>query len=59
MVSQQRVNPKLKAIIEFLDGGVLPTDEKLAGQALNLEQSRFTIQGGVFYVDAQDRENSP
>ena len=57
MASQQRVDPKLKAIIEYLDGGVLPTDEKLA-KRLVLECSRFTIQDGVlFYVDTA-RKNS-
>ena len=57
MASQQRDDPQLKAIIEYLDGGILPTDEKLA-KRLVLERSRFTIQDGVlFYVDVA-RENS-
>ena len=42
MASQQRDDPNLKAIIEYLDGGILPTDEKLA-KRLVLERSRFTI----------------
>ena len=57
MSSQQRDDPKLQAIIEYLDSGVLPADEKLA-KRLVMECSRFTIQDGVlFYVDAA-RENS-
>ena len=48
MASQQCVDPKLKAIIEYLEGEELPTDERLA-KRLVLESSRFTLQ--VFYVD--------
>ena len=41
-----------KAIIKYLEGRELPTDERLE-KSLVLESSRFTLQGGVlFYVDA-------
>ena len=51
IASEQHVDPKLKAIIEYLESGVLPTDKKLV-KRLILECSRFTIQNDVlFYVD--------
>ena len=49
MASQQRVDPELKTIIEYLDGVVLPTDEKLA-KRLVLERSQFSIQDGVCFM---------
>ena len=48
MASQQRDHPKLRTIIEFLDCGVLPTDEKLT-KCLVLECPRFTIQDDVLF----------
>ena len=52
LVEAQRKDPKLQAVVEYLEQGILPADEK-AARKMVLERPRFALVDGVLcYVDS-------
>ena len=48
MAEQQKQDPKLKVLVDYMEQGVLPSDERLAKKTV-VESSQFSLMDGILY----------
>ena len=58
MAEQQRQDTKLKVLVDYMEQGVLPSDERLAKKTV-VESSQFSLMDEILYFVDGGRGSNP